>query len=193
MNRSLRNILIAAVVAVGGATAAGQDSGVPDISLRRLARGSVTRQKLLKLRLERIAKGTLTACLDHNRAVWKSLTPEKRERFRNEALAFLKKNPADQAELLKRYEEFTAISPAKQARYRRTARWIEAVVATLSPEKRKELLSMPPAERARFLRARRDELVQAGKLVLEAEPPATQPAAAPTTQPSDLPSGPDTQ
>jgi len=176
----MRNSWIIALTATAAAvllpaSVAGAEGEPRTPTAHRPPVGSLAGQLLLKFRLQKIANGTLTASLNHNRAEWEGLTPEQRQRYRNEALAFLKADPGQVQKLVERYDRFLALPPQKQAEYRSTAEWVEAVVATLSPQERERLLAMPPDDRAKFLRDRRDELVRQGKLQL---PPATQPAAA---------------
>ena len=72
--------------------------------LTRPPRGSLAAQLRLKLSLRLAGGGNLAAAIDHNRQEWKTLTPEQREKFRNAVLAYHKKNPQAQEELLKKYK-----------------------------------------------------------------------------------------
>ena len=188
MGRLSANILILGCVAAWSLVPTFADDADGTVPPLKPPKGSLARQLLLKYRLEKIANGTLTASLDHNRSEWESFSPEMRRRYRDEALAFLKSDPARQKKLLEHYEKFAAMSAEKRREYRLTARWVKAVVATLTPAQRKNLLEMRPDDRAKFLRDRRDELVRAGRLTLEG--PTTAPAAAaegpaPARQPAE--------
>ena len=182
MKAHLHKLVVAFVAVAAMSTsvlADAEPTGTPPEASRR---GSIARQLMLKQRMEKMANGTLASSLEHNRKQWESLAPEQREHYRNEALAFLKANPAQQQKLVEHYEKFARVSAEKRRKYRETARWVKAVVATLSDTERKELLEMSPMQRARFLRAQRLELIRQGKL-----PPATQPAV---TAPAEAPTAP---
>ncbi len=177
MNALKHILLIAAVLAAAAGPATAQNAIGRDAAPLKPPRGSVARQLMLRYRLEKIANGTLTASLDHNRTQWQRFSPEQREQYRNEALAFLKANPAEQEKLVAHYEKLMELSAERRAKYRRTAGWINAVVATLSDAERAELLEMSAERRARILRERRDEMIRAGELTIE--PPATNPTTNP--------------
>jgi len=125
--------------------------------------------------LTRPPRGSLAASMDHNRQDWEMLSPEQRERFRGMAVAFLDKNPKEQEKLLLSYSAFLSLDKQKREEYRVRADWVRAVVATLTPQERKQLASMSSMDRAKALIARRDELVSQGKLKLTT-PPTTAPA-----------------
>lgn len=159
------SLVLTATLAAAGARAdsGGDETGV----LNRPPFGSLARQLSLKLQLEIAGGGSLAASLDHNRERWRMLTPEQRERFRQYAVAFLKKNPVDQAKLMRQYAFFLSLSEDKKVAYRLRAMWLKEVSESLSPEERQRIRRMPPVERARALRARRDQLVREGKLDLQ--------------------------
>ena len=134
--------------------------------------GSRARQLTLKFRLLRESAGTeLASALDHNRQEWELLSPDQRDQFRRTAVAFLQKNPAQQDKLLEHYAQFIEMSEQKREAYQRRAQWLQAVVATLTPEQREQLERLPLAQRAQRLVALRDQLVREGKLVLDAQQP----------------------
>ena len=144
--------------------------------LTRPPRGSMAAQLRLKFSLQMSSGGTsLVASLDHNRHAWEMLSPEQRERFRSVAVAFLDKDPKQQEELLKRYSDFLALDKQKREQYRARAQWLRKVVATFTPEERKQLKAMSTEDRAKAIIARRDELVRQGKLTLSVQP-TTRPA-----------------
>ncbi|MEN6504395.1 MAG: DUF3106 domain-containing protein [Planctomycetaceae bacterium] len=142
------------------------------------AAGSIARQLLLKRRLEKIAAGTLSASLEHNRRQWEQLSPEQRDQMRRTALAFESANPAEQKRLLERYEQLSRMTPQKQQAYRERARWLQVVVASFTAEQRAQMRDMPADQRAKMLLDRKAELIRDGKLNVEsaATQPATQPA-----------------
>ncbi|MCE5328507.1 MAG: DUF3106 domain-containing protein [Planctomycetaceae bacterium] len=141
------------------------------------AAGSIARQLLLKRRLEKIAAGTLSASLEHNRRQWDQLSPEQRDQMRRTALAFENANPAEQKRLLERYEQLSRLTPQKQQAYRERAKWLEVVVASFTPQERAQLRDLPADQRAKMLLDRKAQLIREGKL--KAEAPATQPATRP--------------
>jgi len=143
--------------------------------------GSIASQLRLKFRLMRINNGTLASSLDHNRKEWQDLLPDEREQYRREAVAFLRKSPEERDELLQRFEKLLNMSAERRDAYRRRAKWLQAVIETLTPAQRQELEKLTPTARARRLIEIRDELVRQGKLKLE-EP--TDSASAPATQPA---------
>ena len=147
--------------------------------------GSIARQLSLKLRLMRSANGTLAQALQHNVAEWEGLPPDERDQYRRKALAFLHKEPAEQERLLKHYEKLIKMSAEKRQAYRRRAKWLEVVVANLTPEQRRDLEKASPKERASSLLAYKAEMIRQGKL--EPDEPATAPsgAPAPTTRPAE--------
>lgn len=148
--------------------------------------GSVARQLMLKYRLRKIADGTLTASLNHNREQWERLSPDQREEYRRDMVAFLDKSPERQKALLKHYENLARLSVEKQAAYQRRTAWLKPVVASFTPDERKALRELSPRERARKLLRRRDELAARGEVALEApkKTPATTRSTEPTTQPA---------
>lgn len=166
--------------AAAAEVAQGADSGgAGDIGtdvLTRPPRGSLAAQLRLKLSLQRSAGTSLAASMDHNRQDWEMLSPEQRERFRGMAVAFLDKDPKEQENLLDKYSRFLSLDKQKREEYRTRADWVRAVVATFTPQERKNLAGMSSMDRAKALIARRDELVSQGKLKLQ---PTTQPATAP--------------
>jgi len=179
MKANLHKFLVASLAIAAMSTSVLAEA---EATVQASRRGSIARQLMLKHRMEKIASGTLALSLDHNRKQWEALAPEQREQYRNEALAFLKANPAQQQKLVAHYEKFTQISAQKRRKYRETARWVKAVVATLSGAERQGLLEMPPMQRARFLQARRAELIAQGKLPPASQPATTAPAKAPADQ-----------
>lgn len=146
--------------------------------LTRPPRGSLAAQLRLKLSLQMSAGTSLAASMNHNRQDWEMLSPEQRERFRGMAVAFLNKDPKEQEKLLRRYSDFLSLDKQKREEYRARADWVRAVVATFTPQERKNLASMSSMDRAKAIIDRRDELVSQGKLQL---PPTTQPT---TTAPA---------
>jgi|GEM_PF-2037328 len=170
----VRNILIACIVTAGTAAAAAADGARP---MTKAPAGSIAAQIQLKLELIRLNSGqTLAASILHNRAEWESLSPDRREHFRQEYLAFRQKSPQEQAELLEKFEKLIHLDARRQEAYRQRARWLQAVVDSLSAEQRAEISRMAPKERAKALLARRDELVREGKLKLEEKDAPQEPA-----------------
>jgi len=163
----------AAEIAQGADSAGAGDIGT-DV-LTRPPRGSLAAQLRLKLSLQMSAGTSLAASMNHNRQDWEMLSPEQRERFRGLAVAFLDKNPKQQQELLLSYSAFLSLDKQKREEYRARADWVRAVVATFTPQERKNLAGMSSMDRARAIIARRDELVSQGKLKLKL---ATQPTTA---------------
>ena len=157
---------------------AADNAGTGDIGtdvLTRPPRGSLAAQLRLKLSLQMTGGTSLAASMDHNRQDWQMLSPEQRERFRGMAVAFLNKDPKEQEKLLLSYSAFLALDKQKRQEYRTRADWVRAVVASFTPQERKQLESMSSMDRAKAIIARRDELVSQGKLKLQ---PTTQPATA---------------
>jgi len=172
----LRNIIIGFMTLATVALTAGGQSDRP--ILGKASGASVSRQLMLKYRLRKIADGTLTASLDHNRQEWRRLSADQRDRYRRDALAFLGKSDDEQRKLLAQYEKLARLSARKRRAYQHRAKWLKVVVASFSPAELKALRDLPPRRRARRLLERRDELVRYGKLILEPEktPAATAPA-----------------
>ena len=97
------------------------------------APGSVARQLMLANRLRAIQGSSLTAAISHNRAEWESLSPDQKERFRHDALAFLNEPPEQQQHLLEQYEKLIALSAAQQEHYRQMAQWLKVVTDSFTP------------------------------------------------------------
>lgn len=176
MHRIGLTILVCVLLA---SVAAGDDERDSRPLLQKPPYGSIARQKLLQFRLRMIHEGTLSASLDHNENEWESLPPDRRDQYRRNALAFLKKNPDQQDKLLKHYEKLIKMDAQKRDAYRRRAVWLNIVVESFRPEERKALLEMSPDQRAKKLIDRRDLLVRQGKLKLEEPAPALAPVTVP--------------
>lgn len=149
-----------------------------DDSSRKLPNSTMARQLMLKHRLKTAAGGTLTASLYHNRHEWESLSPNERDRYRRDALAFLEKAPQDQEKLLKHYEQLIKLSAEKREEYRQRAKWLKPVIDSFSPQERTALQKMSSEDRARTLLQRKNQLIREGKLKDEPLVPASQPAKA---------------
>ncbi len=184
------------ILALAGGAALAEPAG--DKATPKARWGSVARQLMLKYRLQKIATGTLATSLDHNRRRWESLSPDQREQYRRDALAFEQKSLADQEKLLKHYDKLIKLPADKREAYRRRARWLKVVAASFTAEQRRRLMALPPDQRARKLLERKARLIRQGKLKDDgataprqgpqgpgARPaPATRPAE-PTTQPAE--------
>lgn len=133
----------------------------------------VARQMRLKLRLAKEANDESLAT-SINRQEWDRLTPDERDKYRREALAFLNKTPEEQEKLLRHYEQLIKLSADKREVYLKRAQWLQVVVDSFSAEERKELAATSPQERASRLLDRKAQLIREGRL----------PADAPTTNPA---------
>lgn len=173
--RNARKILVAVVLSCTlSAAFAADDTAV----LRRPPTGSIASQLRLKSQLKAQAEGTtLAATINHNRQEWESLSPDQRDEYRRNVVAFLNKSTQEQETLLKHYDELVKLSAQKQAQYRQRAKWLKEVIDRLSPQERQALLDMPAEERARLLLDKRDELIKEG--VLKLDEPAIVPSSAP--------------
>ena len=160
--------LAAQSVRPGGADA--RDRAAP---VSRPAGVTLAAQKRLADRLNAIKGPSLAASLSHNRADWEGLSPDQRDRFRQEALSFLSQSPERQEQLLARYQKLIALSADRQEHYRQIAKWLQVVVDSMTPAQREALLKMAPEQRAKELLARKAVLVSQGKLP---EDPASRPA-----------------
>ena len=176
----MRNILIFAVAWVLCSTCAAW--GADDSALRRPPRGSVARQRLLKLKLQRITAGSLSAALDHNRRQWERITPDQRQQYRRSFLAFLQKSPEQQDKLLAHYEKLFKMSPERRQAYRRRSKWLRVVVKSFTAAQREELERMAPGARARKILARKAQLLSRGRL--KADRATTAASGAPTSRPA---------
>ena len=130
-------------------------------------------QRRLAEKLNAIKGTSLAASLSHNRAEWDSLSPDQRDRFRQEALAFLNESPQRQEQLLSQYQRLITLSAERQEHYRQIAKWLQVVVDSMTAAEREALLKMAPEQRARAILARKAELVSQGKLPPD---PARRPA-----------------
>lgn len=170
-----RNILAGLLLAaLAAAPALAADDGSP---LRKPPSGSVAAQLRLKFLLKAQAEGSLLAAINHSRQDWENLSPDERDQYRRNVLAFLNKSPEDQEKLLQHYDELVRLSAEKKAQYTRRAAWLKAVVERMTPEERKALLNMTPEDRARALVEKRDQLRRQGVILESASSPATAPAS----------------
>ncbi len=133
----------------------------------------VARQLRLKLSLVKAANGDSLA-MSINRQEWDRLTPDERDKYRREALAFLSKSPEEQEKVIKHYEELIHLTAARREAYLQRAQWLHVVVESFSAQERDDLTKLPPDQRAMRLLERKAELIKQGKLA-----PDTQPASTP--------------
>lgn len=165
------SVMLAAILAVPVAAFAQQDLD----PVRSAPWGSIARQLQVKAKLLAAAQGTtLVAMLDHNRAAWDSHSPDQRESFRQEALAFRAKDLKEQEEMIRRFDEWINLAAERKENLRRMYRWVKVVAASFTLAQREEIRLMSADKRARAFILRRDELVKAGRLSLDA--PATRPS-----------------
>ncbi|MCD4825341.1 MAG: DUF3106 domain-containing protein [Phycisphaerae bacterium] len=104
--------------------------------------------------------GSIVDPLKPSRAKWDALDPAQRGRARQKALAFLKMTPEQQSQALAKYQENQDAATATQGQ----AYWLKVVVESFSPDQRRELLNMTPAQRAKTFLERRKQLIREGKL-----------------------------
>ncbi len=161
-----RNILVAALLAAVPVVAWGQAKGKSQF-------GSQAQQLLLSQALDKVQAGTLVAELNKNKQAWGTMPPEQLRELRNRYYAFLKQDPAKQAELIESSEAFHKLSKEQQDAFRQTAAWLKKVVDSLSAEQRQQLMEMTPEERAKRLLELKAKLVDAQPVTR----PATQPAS----------------
>ena len=181
--RTHRNTIAALALVAALAATAWAENKDDTSAISKPPQGSVASQLQLLNKIRAVQEGTtLAAALDHNRMEWESLSPDQRNRFRKDALAFLSANPQEQEQLVKQYEKLIKLSSEQQLKYRRTAEWLKVVVASYTPEERKQLAEMTPGQRANALLQRKAELIRQGKLPEEMS--TSQPASMPATQPT---------
>jgi hypothetical protein len=136
----------------------------------------VARQLRLRLSLAKVANGDSLA-MSINRQEWDRLTPDERDKYRREALAFLSKSPEEQEKVIKHYEQLIKLTAQKREAYLQRAQWLHVVVESFSAQERDELTKLPPDQRAKRLLERKAELIKQGKLT-----PDTQPASTPNAE-----------
>ncbi|MFB3893996.1 MAG: DUF3106 domain-containing protein [Phycisphaerae bacterium] len=175
--RNVLKILAAAIIPlVLAATAAAEADD--SAALRKPPMGSIAAQLRIKAKLKAQQEGTTLAdAINHNRAEWEGLSPDQREDYRNKVYAFLKESPEKQEELLKHYDELIHMSAAKRQQYEERAKWLQAVIDSMTTDERKMLLDMTPENQARVLVERRDKMIREGKL----PGPTSKPTSAPST------------
>lgn len=172
MQKLARNIVIV-VITTCVAACVGQAA---DNLSPKPPKGSMARQLMLKYRLAgKLTDGNLQASINHNREEWNSLSPDQRDHYRQEALAFMDKSQAEQEALLKKYESLIKMDAQKLHAYRERARWLRVVVDSLTPKERENLQKLSPDERAKILLDRKAQLVREGKLTAATQP-STRPA-----------------
>jgi hypothetical protein len=118
-----------------------------------------TRQLLLKKAIDSKMDGTLVAELSRNRKAWGNKTPEQLRMLREHYRAFLKEDPARQANLIQAFEEFSKLSLRQRELYRQRAIWLNRVVSSLTQAEREALKKLPPDERAKRLLELKAKLV----------------------------------
>lgn len=176
---TLRRCVTFGLIGVCVAIAAAQDDQPRTIS--------VEQQLRLKRRVMLGDSESLLATLQRNVETWREMTPEQRDRLRQQAYALREADPAQQQRMMEAYAEFLQLSEDQREEYRRRAERIEQVLSLLSDEEKQRLLQLPPHERARRIMAMRSAFQAEGRI-----PPDTQPAeaeSAPDTQaaPADAP------
>ena len=132
----------------------------------------VARQLRLKLSLIKVANNDSLA-MSINRQEWDRLTPDERDKYRREALAFLSKSPEEQARVIEHYEKLIKLSAQKREAYLQRAQWLHVVVESFSAQERDELTKLPPDQRAKRLLDRKAELIKQGKLAPDTQPAST--------------------
>lgn len=180
--RHILMILLVTAATLGVALAAPPPKGDP---AKAPPPGStLAAQKKLAARLNAIKGVSLAQVLGHNRSEWDRLSPDQRDRFRQQALAFLNQSPEQQEKLLDQYQKLVSLSAERRKDYREIAQWLKTVVDSFTPEQRKALLEMPPEQRAKTILDRKAELIRQGKL-----PPDPSPASLPAPSPASRPPG----
>jgi hypothetical protein len=175
--RNVLRILATAIIPLALAATAVAEAD-DSAALRKPPMGSVAAQLRIKAKIKAQQEGmTLASAINHNRQEWDGLSPDQREDYRGKVYAFLKENPEKQEELLKHYDELIHMSAQKRQQYEERAKWLKAVVDSMTADERKTLLDMTPENQARALIERRDKMIREGKLAA----PATKPATAPST------------
>ncbi|MFW6133504.1 MAG: DUF3106 domain-containing protein [Planctomycetota bacterium] len=188
MTGTMRHI---AVILAAGLLVGGVAAGEPGDDARQPVRypGDIVSQLRLKLKLLRtLDNSSVVEAVSHARQQWEGLTPDQRQRYRDQARAFLRENPERQAELLRHYDKLIRMTPERRAAYRYRAAWLKAVTDWLrahDPERIEALRRMTPTQRAEQFVALRDRLVAEGEIELPPPPSAaTRPATDRTTRPS---------
>lgn len=156
--RGLRYMLVVLLGAMAAMPAVAGD----DASLRKPPAGSIASQLRLKFLVKGQAEGTLLAGINHNREDWENLSPDQRDVYRRNVLAFLNKSPEEQEQLLKHYDQLVKLTAEKQEQYRQRASWLKAVVEHMTPAERQQLLEMSPEDRAKAIMEKRDQLLKEG-------------------------------
>ena len=153
--------------------------------------GTRVRQLMLKKALEKYISGTLVEELNRNKKLWASMSPEELRRLRSRYYAFLKENPAKQAELINAAEKFQKLTDEQRRAYIKRAEWLKKVVSHLTDEQKQALKKLPPAQRAKRLLELKAIYCASQPATLPAKQgttrrvPATNPS--PTTQPTTKP------
>ncbi|MFW6154745.1 MAG: DUF3106 domain-containing protein [Planctomycetota bacterium] len=133
---------------------------------------SVDRQRRVKRRLLGDDESLLAALQR-----WKRMTPTQQEQLRHRAYAFREADATHRREILAAWEAFWRMDDDQRAAYRDRAKWVKAVIDTLTEAERERLLALSAAERAKELLRLRDELTDtATRPADEAAPAPTRPA-----------------
>ena len=176
MNKVCKNIIIFALAAaLLPAAAWAQAAKKSDKDLVTKAR-----QLQLKLKLMEAGDSQLMAARLSNGLEWDKLTPDQREKIREEVLAFMSKSEVEQEKLLKHYQRLIRLDNDQREAYLRRAAWLRVVVESFTPQEREAMEALSPQERAAKLLERKETLIRQGKLPQDG--PASQSPTA-TTQP----------
>ncbi len=165
---ALAAVLATAALADGPKGAAAPQPKMVDVAKQfRLLRG-----------LQRLGGGeALAASIGHFRQEWDRLSPEQREKFRQEAQAFAAKSPQEQQKIIDHYNQLVQLSDEQRQAYVKRAAWLKVVIDSFDAQQRAELARLSPADRAKQLLERKAQLIKEGKL--KDETPATAPATRP--------------
>ncbi len=115
----------------------------------------------LRARIEAEIGTSLRESIGHEQTArqrWAELTRQQQDHARQQALAFLKRDPDEQQRLIDSYAQAVAEDPAAQAAWQHRSHWLQEVLESFTPKQRDALRQMSPARRAQTFIQRRKEL-----------------------------------
>jgi hypothetical protein len=172
-------ILVCLLAALAVLPAMAQE--VPKVDPRQVP-GTTARQVLLRQALDKLQSGSLVQELNQNAKLFAAMTPEERRRLQQRYYAFLREDPQRQVYLIEANAEFQKLTDGQRKSFEERAAWLTKVVASLNDQGRKDLLAMPPQERAKRLLELKAKLVDAAT-----QPAGLQPATSskPASKPAE--------
>ncbi|MBS3820470.1 MAG: hypothetical protein GVY16_03775 [Planctomycetes bacterium] len=121
----------------------------------------------LHTRADAITGGSLCEALGGSQSTeerWAQLSGEQQDNARQQAMAFLRMDPDEQQTLLDDYAKAVAEDPEARQAWQQRSRWLKVVIDSFTAQEKQALRDASPAERARLIIRRRQQLRKQGDL-----------------------------